>query len=143
MNLETFEDWPDLFFHSGFAQPLGFDDSRQASRSFLNVPVDQNKIVLRVVLNFRRRSLQPALNHFFAVLRARTKPLLQNVPRGRQHKNADRLRNRYLQLSRTLDIDVEYQVFSRARGGFKRLAVRPVIISENLGTLQELAVRQP
>ena len=62
--------------------------------------------------------------------------------RRRQHKNADRLRDRYLQLSRTLDIDVEYQVFALVRGRFKRLAVGAVVIAENLGIFEELAACQ-
>src|ERR1700733_810308 len=131
-NLETIQNGPYFLFHPGLALPFGFDDVDQASRSFLDFAVDQNKIVLRVVLNFLRRSPQPALNHFFAILGPRAKPLLQNVPRRRQYKNADGLRDGYLQLSRTLDINVEYQVFALARGRFKRLTVGSVVIAENL-----------
>src|SRR5580693_4859779 len=108
IDLETLEDRPDFLFHSRFTQPLGLDDGGQPGRRLLNFAVDQNKIVLRVVLNLFRGSPQPALNHFLAVLRPRAEPLLQNFPRRRQDENADRLRYRYLQLSRTLDINVEY-----------------------------------
>ena len=54
-----------------------------------------------------------------------------------------RLRNRYFQLSRTLDIDVEHQVLALPRGRFKRLAIGAVVVAENLGVFQELAAGQP
>ena len=136
---ETLKNRRYFFFHPGLAQPFGFHDGGQASRRFLNLAVDQNKIVLRVILNFFRCTPQPALNHFFAVLGPRSQPLLQNILRRRQHENADRLRDSYLQLSRTLDVDVEYQVLALVRGRLERLAIGPVVISENLGVFQKLA----
>src|SRR5262249_17178878 len=43
------------------------------------------------------------------------------------------------QLSRTLDINVEYEVLALRPGLLQHLPVRPVIIAEYLGPLEELA----
>src|ERR1700722_12457388 len=110
---KTVQNRPYFFFHPGLAQPLGSYDTGQARRSFLDIPVDQNKIVLRVVPNLFSRSPQTALNHFFAVFGARAEALLENIPGWRKHKNTNSFRDRYLQLSRTLDVNVEYQVLAQ------------------------------
>ncbi len=68
--------------------------------------------------------------------------MLENFPGRRKHKDTDRLRNRYLQLSRTLDVDVEYQVFALMDGLFEGAAVGAVVIAENLGIFEEFALRQ-
>ena len=57
-----------------------------------------------------RPHLAAAARSLHRVFAARTQPLLQNLPGGRQDKDRNRLRNLTLQLSRTLHVDVEYQV---------------------------------
>ena len=97
---------------------------------------------MRIISNFLGRTLQAPLDHFLAVLRPRTEPLLENFPGRWKHEDTDSFRNRYLQLSRTLDVDVEYQVAALVGGLFEGAAVGAVVIAENLGIFQEFALRQ-
>jgi hypothetical protein len=55
--------------------------------------------------------------NLFAIFAPRAEPLLQNQARTSRDKYGDSLRDLRLQLSRTLHIDVEYQVCA-VRGVF-------------------------
>src|ERR1039457_1110321 len=140
--LKTFQDRPDLFFHPGLAQPLRLHDGRQTGGRLIDFPVDQHIIILRVVPNFLRRTLQAPLDHFLAILRPRAEPLLENFPGRWKHKDTNRFRNRYFQLSRTLDIDVEYQVAALLGGLLEGAPVGAVVVLENLSIFKELRLGQ-
>src|SRR5262249_11441671 len=105
----------------------------------VQVAIDQYIIVSAVVPDLLSRFPQPPFDYFIPVLAAGTQSLLQNLPRGSQDKNGYSLRNLTLQLSRTLDVDVEYQVLSEVFGLKQHITVGAIVIAENFGPFEELA----
>ena len=107
---------------------------------FVQIAIDQNIIVDAVILNLSGRIPQPPFDHCGDLLRVRT-GLLQDFWRRSHDKHGDSVGKPTLQLSRTLHVDVLYQVFPLRLGLLQNPLVRPVIIAENLRSLQELAAR--
>src|ERR1019366_10734122 len=108
---------------------------------FVQIAIDQNIIVDAVILNLSGRIPQPPFDHCVAIFSACAQALLQDFWRRSQDKHGDSVGKPTLQLSRTLHVDVLYQVFALRLGLLQNPLVRPVIIAENLRSLQELAAR--
>ena len=78
--------------------------------------VHKHVIVLLVIPDLFGCFPQPPLDHFFAVFR-RARSRCSRISReGARIKIDNRFRNPLLQLSRTLDVDVEYQVLTLLPG---------------------------
>src|SRR4051812_7971514 len=86
------------------------DNPTENGVRFHQVPIDQNIIVSVVIPDLFGRFPQPPLNHIVPVLASCAKPLFQNLPGGSQYKDGNCFGNPVFQLSRTLYVDVEYQV---------------------------------
>src|SRR3984893_28394 len=128
----------DARLHSDPAHPLGPHDGGQRFGGRLQIIIDQQVIVLTVIPDFASGIAQPALDHVTGILRAGTQPLFEDLAGWRQDKNGNRVRNLTLQLSRTLDINVEHEVLALPLGQLEGGAVRAVVIAEDIGMLQEL-----
>src|SRR5262249_37752829 len=57
-----------------------------------------------------------------------------------QDEYGNRVRNLSFQLSRTLYVNVEYQIETLPPGAVEHTAMRPIIVPEHVGMLQELSV---
>ena len=101
--------------------------------------INQHVIVLAVIPNLFGRVSEAALNDFFRILRSHPQSLFEDIARRRQNEDADSLRNPLLQLSRTLDVNVEYQVFAFTPRLVQHFAVRAVVIPKHLSVLQKFA----
>src|SRR5437588_5514441 len=119
----------DARFHPNTAHSLGSHDTGQRFGRRLQIIVNQQIIVLTIIPDFARGVPQPPLDHAAGILRARAQSLFQDLARWRQDKNGNCVRNLTLQLSRTLDINVEYQVLAFPLGAIEGFAVRPVIVA--------------
>ncbi len=91
---------------------------RSVSSDCVQVVIDQHVIVSAVISNLFGRVAQPPFDDRIGILTARSQPLFQNLAGRSQDKNRHRLWNLTLQLSRTLDVDVEYQVGAAAPVAF-------------------------
>src|SRR5205807_2357666 len=86
---------------------------------------------------------KPPRDHILPVLATRTEPLLQYLPRGGQDKHGHSFRNLLLQLSRTLDIDVEYQIQAPSPGLLEAVPVSAVIVAKYLSPFKEFVAGKP
>src|SRR5436305_11255290 len=78
------------------------------------------------------------MNDVLRVFAAIAKPPLEGSTVGRQDKDADRVRQRTLDLSRTLYIDVEQKVMAVASGIAQELPGRSVTVPVDVGIFEEL-----
>src|SRR5262245_36933191 len=72
--------------------------------------IDHDVIVITIVRNFALGDFQPAMNRFIGLEPARPQPSLQFGKRRWQDEHGNGLRDPGLHLSRTLDVDVQYDV---------------------------------
>jgi hypothetical protein len=77
--LKCVQNRSDLTFDPRSPGTLGANDRAQGSFGFLQFPVDQNIIVIRVIPNLFGRIPQPPRNHIVAIFAPRAEPLLQNL----------------------------------------------------------------
>src|SRR5580698_5006903 len=118
-------------------QAIRENDRAQAFDRLLEIVVDQNVSILVVVLNLTAGGNQAALNNLLRVFAAVSEAAFQRLAVGRQYENTDRIRQFAFDLFRTLHIDIEQKIASFLFGLFKKQARRAVIISEDLGVLEE------
>src|SRR5712692_2259514 len=84
IRFETLQYRPDFLFHPGPAKALGLHNRLQPGRGLLDLIVDQNIVVLGIVPDLFRRSLETPLDYGLAVLRPVAQALLQNFATGRR-----------------------------------------------------------
>src|SRR5204863_6585044 len=71
------------------------------------------------------------------ILAARAEPLLQDLPRRGQHKHGHSFRNLLFQLSRTLHIDVEYQIQSARARLIEAVPMSAVVVAKHLSPFEK------
>src|SRR5208283_4244510 len=117
---------------------LGAHDRTQNRVRLGQFAIDQNIVVIAVPPDFLGRVPQPPFDHLVPILAARAQSALENLPRRSQDEDGYSLGNLLYQLSRTLYVDVEYQVPARRARLFENAAMGAVIVAVHLGVFQEL-----
>src|SRR5262245_57350328 len=139
--LKGSQDRLDLRLHTDTAHPLGPHDRRQRFGGRLQLIVNNNVIVFAIIPDFACSIAQPAADYLVGVLRPGTQPFFQDLAGWRKNEDRNRVRNLSLQLSRTLDVNVEYQVLSLTLSPIELAAVCAVVIPPDIGVLEELSPR--
>src|SRR5712692_9286546 len=109
----------------------------------LHVVIHDDEIILREVLHFLSRALQPPGDFFPGVLPAGAQAALQLLPRRRHDEDGDGTRQfLHLHLLRSLDVNLQHQVEALALRLLEPLPRRAIpILAEDAGVLKELALR--
>ncbi len=141
MRLKRFQNRPDLRLHTAPAHPLGAHNGGQGFVGPGEFLINQHVIVSAVIANLVSCVAQPPFDDCIGIFAARAQPLFQDLAGRGQDKNTHRIGNLTLQLSRTLHVNVEYQVKTLLLGPLQHPAVGAVIVAEDLGIFQKLAQR--
>src|SRR5208283_49486 len=127
--------------HHWISAPSAFriDNRLQPFARQIHIVVDENVIVAAKILDFPGRSRQPSQNHLLGVFRAGPQTLGQFFPGRGQDKDTDGFGYLLLQLSRTLNVDVENHVLALGLAALQDAAMRSIVIPKDQRPFEEFA----
>src|SRR5262245_27901833 len=140
LRMKRTDDGFSILAHAFHTRTLGPYDCLQTADGRVDLVVDDDILVLRVLVDLRAGDLEPPPNLVLGVLAATAQTLLQHVSRRRQHKNANGLDSARTDLTSALDIDYEDNVFAARE---HRLGIRrgsAVVVPEHVRPFEKLAL---